>query len=381
MGKKKTAKKRAAKKKAAKKTTATLARHCGMMEHHKYLAETDDTYQRNCRDIERFSANARLAAAPGRTTVLRIPVVVHVLHHTDEENLSLSQIESQIEALNRDYRLRNADRDDVPEPFKGFVADTLIEFALAVRDPQGNATTGITRTRSSIEQFPYNRFDRGAIAKLNNLIKHDEFGKAAWPRDDYLNLWVCNIQGGLLGYAAFPGEAASTDGVVINNNAFGSSGTARAPFSLGRTAVHEVGHWLNLLHIWGDDGLECSGSDNVSDTPNQAGSNGGPSITKDSFPHISCNNRPNGDMFMNYMDYVDDKVMVMFSKGQLDRMSDTLAGPRASLAQSQGLTPVVTERVALGDQSRTLADAVGCGAECGNRTELVFDGVSWVPIT
>ena len=85
-------------------------------------------------------------------------------------------------------------------------------------------------------------------------------------------------------------------------------------------------------------------------------------------------------MFMNYMDYVDDKVMVMFSKGQLDRMNDTLAGPRASLAQSEGLTPVVTERVALGDQSRTLADAVACSAECGNRTELVFDGVSWVPI-
>ena len=83
---------------------------------------------------------------------------------------------------------------------------------------------------------------------------------------------------------------------------------------------------------------------------------------------------------MNYMDYVDDKVMVMFTKGQLDRMNDTLAGPRASLAKSKGLTPVVTERVALGVESHSLADAVACDAERGNRGELVFDGVSWVPI-
>lgn len=156
-------KKKAAKKKTAKKKTARLARRCGMMEHHKYLAETDATYQRNCREIERFSATARLAAAPTRSTVLRIPVVVHVLHHTDDENLSLSQIE----ALNRDYRLRNADRVDVPDPFKELVVDTLIEFALAVRDPQGNATTGITRTFTSIEEFPYSDRDPAAIAKLN----------------------------------------------------------------------------------------------------------------------------------------------------------------------------------------------------------------------
>lgn len=351
-----------------------------MMEHHKYLAETDTTYQRNRREIERFSANARLAAMPARATVLRIPVVVHVLHHTDEENISMEQIESQIETLNRDFRMRNEDRVDIPEPFKEFAVDTLIEFALAVRDPQDNVTTGVTRTFTSKEQFPYDPFDPAAISKLNNLIKHDEFGKAPWPRDDYLNLWVCNIEGGLLGYAAFPGEAASTDGMVINNHACGTTGTARAPFNLGRTAVHEVGHWLNLLHIWGDDGLGCRGSDNVSDTPNQAGSNGS-DITKDSFPHITCDNGPHGDMFMNYMDYVDDEVMVMFTKGQLDRMNDTLAGPRKSLADSRGLIPVVTERMDLGAGTRSLAEAVSTAAEPGSLSEqLVFDGVSWVPI-
>jgi hypothetical protein len=227
-----------------------------------------------------------------------------------------------------------------------------------------------------MQGFPYNSFDPRATENLDNLIKHDEFGKSAWPRDDYLNMWVCTIQGGLLGYAQFPGGPQSTDGVVINNTAFGSNGIARAPFNLGRTAVHEVGHWLNLLHIWGDDRGGCTGSDNVSDTPNQAGSNG----EKPSFPHISCNNGPHGDMFMNYMDYVDDDTMNMFTKGQLERMNAALSGPRASLAQSQGLMPIATEPVALpsygGPPSRA---TMAVGAERGDQVEQVFDGVSWVP--
>ncbi len=353
-------------------------RTCAVMEHHNYLAETDEEYRVNRREIEIFSATARLRP---RTSVIRIPVVVHVLFHTDEEDLDVSQIESQIEALNRDYRLRNGDQSDVPEPYQELRADTLIEFALAVRDPQGNATTGITRTPTSIEEFPYSQFDRRATEKLNNMIKHDEFGKEAWPRDDYLNMWTCSIGGGLLGYAQFPGGAASTDGVVITNTAFGSTGLASPPFDLGRTAVHEVGHFLNLLHIWGDDRGRCSGSDNVHDTPNQAGANDS-SVRKESFPHITCNNGPHGDMFMNYMDYVDDDTMVMFTKGQLQRMNAALEGPRKSLGQSNGLTPVDTERLVVGDDSDRSAGAVLTAAmEPGDQPQTVFDGVSWVPIT
>jgi hypothetical protein len=350
-------------------------RQCATMPHHYYLAETDERYQINRREIETFSVPARLVP---RTAVIRIPVVVHVLYNSDAENISQSQIDSQIEALNRDYRLQNADQANVPEPFREFVTDTLIEFALAVRDPQGQATTGITRTYTSMQGFPFNPRDRRATQKLDNWIKHEEFGKPAWPRDSYLNLWVCTLQGDLLGYAQFPGGAASTDGVVINNTAFGSNGIARAPFNLGRTAVHEVGHWLNLLHIWGDDGQGCRASDNVRDTPNQAGSNGG----KPRFPKISCNNGPDGDMFMNYMDYVHDDTMVMFTKGQLERMNAALAGPRALLAQSQGLMPITTEPVALlGDVRRTEAAIMAMGAEHGDRIEQVFDGVSWVSIS
>src|SRR4029077_15925060 len=130
--------------------------------------------------------------------------------------------------------------------------------------------------------------------KLDKLIKFDEFGRAAWPRGDYLNLWTCSLGGDLLGYAQFPGGPAATDGVVILNTAFGSVGTAGSatnPFNLGRTAVHEIGHWPHVLHIGGDDKGGCTGSDNVSDTPNQANANS----QKPTFPHVSCNNAPNGD--------------------------------------------------------------------------------------
>jgi hypothetical protein len=141
-----------------------------------------------------------------------------------------------------------------------------------------------------------------------------------------MNLWVCALSGGLLGYAQFPGGPVATDGVVINYRAFGTTGTAKAPFNKGRTATHEVGHYLNLRHIWGDT-PDCSGSDMVADTPNCAGPNYG----APRFPVVTCNNGPNGDMFMNYMDYVDDTVMVMFTTQQVLRMRTALETARAGL--------------------------------------------------
>ncbi|HKG22285.1 MAG TPA: zinc metalloprotease, partial [Blastocatellia bacterium] len=151
-------------------------------------------------------------------------------------------------------------------------------------------------------------------------------GKAPWPTDRYLNLWVCNLGGGLLGYAQFPGGPAETDGVVITHRGFGTNGTAQAPFNLGRTATHEVGHFLNLRHIWGDT-EDCSGTDFVADTPNAAG----PNFAKPIFPKVSCRNGPNGDMFMNYMDYTDDDSMFMFTAQQVARMHATLEGFRNAL--------------------------------------------------
>ncbi len=199
------------------------------------------------------------------------------------------------------------------------VADAKIQFALATEDPAGNTTTGVTRTKTSRTAFG-----------VDDAVKSVATGGVdAWPTDRYLNMWVCNLAGGLLGYAQFPGGPPETDGVVILNTAFGTRGTATAPFNLGRTATHEVGHFFNLYHIWGlyDD---CTGGDRASDTPNAAGPNYG----EPTFPHVSCNNGPNGDMFMNYMDYVDDEAMFMFTPQQVARMLTTLEGPRSALGRS-----------------------------------------------
>lgn len=326
-----------------------LIRTCAMMPAHDYYVRTDERYRDARRLIETFTAGVRVAA---RTTVVTIPVVVHVLHHTDEQNISDAQIASQIAALNRDYRLANADRATLPPAWKALATDALIEFALATVDPDGAPTTGITRTRTASPAFA------GDPGQLDQTIKFAPTGHAAWPRDAYLNIWVCELAGGLLGYAQFPGGGAATDGVVIWHRAFGTEGTAAAPFDLGRTATHEVGHWLNLLHIWGDDGNGCTRSDAVADTPNQAGANTGKPV----HPHPTCGNA--GDMFMNYMDYVDDDTMVLFTRGQVDRMNATLAGPRAAITRSPALTAPSPLHVLT-------------PSRVGGRAQ-VFDGVGWV---
>jgi hypothetical protein len=337
-------------------------RTCAAMDAHAYYALTDETYRSNRRAIESFTLSGRIAE---RTAVARIPVVVHVLYATDVQNVSDAQVRSQIDALNRDYRLRNEDLARAPEPFAPLAHDALIEFGLATRDPSGQPTNGITRTRTSRSEFI------GNTAALDEAIKVSATGHPAWPRDQYLNLWVCNLGAQLLGYAQFPGGKASTDGVVIHSGAFGTMGTAKAPFHLGRTATHEIGHWLNLLHIWGDDGGGCSASDNVTDTPNQANSNSG----KPTFPCVSCGNAPDGDMFMNYMDYVDDDTMVMFSRGQVQRIDATLAGPRASLLSSPALSRV-TGGVTFGDGAADRVAPVAPSAGVGRGR--IFDGVEWI---
>ncbi|WP_398467904.1 zinc metalloprotease, partial [Tardiphaga sp.] len=239
-----------------------------------------------------------------------------VVHHTAVQKISKAQIDSQIDVLNKDYSAKNPDQANIPQIWKGLAADPRIQFALATVDPQGNPTNGVTYTQTAIAGF-----------STNDKVKSAAQGGAdPWPADSYLNIWVCALSGGLLGYAQFPGGPSATDGVVILHTAFGTTGTAAAPFNLGRTTTHEVGHYLNLRHIWGDT-EDCSGSDFVSDTPTQQLPNFGAPI----FPHISCSNAPNGDMFMNYMDYVDDAAMFMFTPGQVARMQATLDGPRNGL--------------------------------------------------
>jgi hypothetical protein len=260
-----------------------------------------------------LGARALRAAAP-----ITIPVVVHVVYKTAAENISVAQIKSQIKVLNKDYRAKNPDKSKVPPVWKGLVSDVGTQFALATKDPKGKPTTGITRTKTTRTEFD-----------TDDSVKFSATGGVnAWPTDKYLNIWVCSLANGILGYAQFPGGPKKTDGVVILNTAFGTSGTASPPFNLGRTATHEVGHWLNLRHIWADT-EDCSGSDFVADTPNAAGPNYG----KPKFPHVTCNNGPSGDMFVNYMDYVDDDSMFMFTTQQVVRMQAALNGPRKKIGK------------------------------------------------
>lgn len=189
---------------------------------------------------------------------------------------------------------------------------------MAKKDPQGKTITGITRTKTTNTSFSQN----------DGVKKASTGGIAPWDTKRYLNIWVCTLGNSLLGYAQFPGGPPSTDGVVILNTAFGTTGSAAAPFNKGRTTTHEIGHYLNLSHIWGEGRIPtCTDSDFVSDTPNQFQPNTG----KPAFPHISCNNVPHGDMFMNYMDYVDDAAMFLFSTGQVTRMHAYLDNARSDL--------------------------------------------------
>lgn len=289
------------------------------MDLHEKLLRESAEYAKNRAEIEKFTADfkeSKLLLAADRG-IIRIPVVVHVVYNTPVQNVSDEQINSQMVVLNQDFRSLNADIVNVPGVFQDRIGDARVEFTLATVDPQGNPTNGIVRVPTNVTEF---------TLAADNVKFTTVGGSDAWPSDKYLNMWVCNLESGLLGYAQFPGGPADTDGVVIDFQAFGTTGTATPPFHLGRTATHEVGHWLNLFHIWGDDGDACTGSDLVDDTPNQAG----PNFGCPTFPHITCSNGPNGDMFMNYMDYGDDPCIIMFSMGQADRMDACLQGPRSS---------------------------------------------------
>jgi len=261
--------------------------------------------------------NARTTAVG----VIRIPVVVHVVYNHPSQNISDAQVQSQIDALNRDFRRKNADAVNTPAHFQALAADVMIEFELATVDPKGRATSGIVRKQSDVTEWG-----------MDDAIKYSsKGGSSAWDSKSYLNIWVAPLRK-VLGYSSEPGGPADKDGIVISTNAFGTIGTA-APFHLGRTAVHEVGHWLGLKHIWGD---AFCGDDLVHDTPRQSSYTiGCPTGVK-----VSCGNDPYGNMYMNYMDFTNDACMNMFTIGQMNRMRSLFneGGPRYSLTQSKGLT-------------------------------------------
>lgn len=260
--------------------------------------------------------------------VITIPVVVHILYSIANDdsaryhNISDWQVVSEIDAMNEDYSRRNADAYKTPVPFLQYAADCEIQFCLAKRDPNGQPTTGIIHKPTGIACF--NDF--------SSMKYSNSGGDDAWPYTDYLNIWVCCLSGGALGYSTLPNVAMSAeDGCVIHYKAFGRIDTRSKKYNRGRTGTHEVGHWLNLIHLWGD--TNC-GDDKVNDTPVQKDNNFGcPKFPK-------TNNCPghtaDGEMFMDYMDYSNDSCMNLFTLGQKQRMLAALENFRPSIKSSGG---------------------------------------------
>ncbi len=260
--------------------------------------------------------------APATTSIITIPVVVHVVYNTPQQNISDAQIFSQLDVLNKDYRGKNEDTKNIPAYFAQLAGDAGFEFQLARVDPTGYATTGIVRKSTSIKMFGTD--DRIKSTKIG--------GDDAWDKNKYLNIWIGNLAGGILGYTSTVGGPADKDGVVIQYTAFGTTGSVSAPFNLGRTATHEIGHWLNLKHIWGD--AYC-GDDEVDDTPKQRSSNRG----RPTGEKFTCEMNGHGDMYMNFMDLTEDAGMFMFTKGQCERMRALFinAGQRSAILSSNAI--------------------------------------------
>jgi hypothetical protein len=277
------------------------------MAAHMMLLERFPSYRVNQMRLEDATSRQRERRVNLRQAkIVTIKTVVNVVYKTAEQNISTAQINSQIKALNKDFRATNPDKSKTPTAWTGLVTDTRVQFKLIK----------VTRTKTTVDDFTHD----------DRVKSPASGGIAPFSPKTHLNLWVCPLRDSLLGYAQFPGGPQSTDGVVINYLAFGTTGTAQPPFDLGRTATHEIGHYLNLRHIWGDT-PDCSGSDMVPDTPNCAGPNTG----MPTFPTITCNNGPNGDMFVNYMDYTDDAGMFMFTTQQVLRMRTALETARSGL--------------------------------------------------
>lgn len=295
---------------------AATERRCGAMDVLQYQLQQDPSRAARMQAIETHTQrlikdNSISRLLPDGS--IQIPVVVNVLYRTAAQNISMAQIQSQIDILERDYNALNSEYGSVPALFSGVKANVGIHFVLK----------NVVRKSSNKTSWS---------ATTENMKKSSLGGIDPTTPDSVLNIWVVNFinYGGqeVLGYAQFPGGPAATDGVVIGYRYFGNTGTALAPFNLGRTATHEVGHYLNLRHIWGD--ATC-GNDLVGDTPQHNTYNFG----CPSYPHYStCSGSP-VEMTMNYMDYTDDACMYMFSAGQKTRMLATFTsgGGREGFAQ------------------------------------------------
>jgi hypothetical protein len=266
---------------------------------------------------------------PDSNKVITIPIVVHIIYNTDEQNIPDLRVFEQIEMLNRDYAgLNTHSMQAFSDTLK---SNTGIQFCLAKRKPDGTPTNGIER-----------RYTTTAYFITDDKVKNYNWGGMnCWDTKKYMNIWVCNLTS-LCGYGKFPGYGLNeTYGAVINYGFFGKTGVSPY-YNNGATTSHELGHCLNLYHIWGDDKGECWGTDNCNDTPNQSNYiMGAPmGILTD-----ACSQSNPGVMYMNFMDYSDDTVKANFTPDQTARMQACFglpSGPLVSLLSSDACSPATS---------------------------------------
>jgi hypothetical protein len=312
---------------------------CVMQEYAEQQLSQNNTLKNKLNEIEVFTSekintsNENTQRTYRLPETIRIPVVVHVLYHLPDENVSRSAIDLLMAALNRDFNKRNSDTANIPAIFKPLATSMGFEFKLATMDPKGNATTGIIKKYTPITYW----------LSDDKMKFNSTYGDDGWDSKSYLNIWICNMKD-VLGYSTFPGMDAKKDGVVISYEDITKARATTPTMNDYRTIVHEVGHWLNLRHIWGEG---YCGDDNVDDTPKQSAYTPGcPTGTR-----VSCSNSMPGDMYMNYMDFTDDVCMNMFTLGQRKRarVLFEFGGARNSILFSKGLNTPATESAELPD--------------------------------
>lgn len=316
------------------------SRYCGTMEYHKYLYEKSiekEQYivRKDKADTIANSNQKKYESLVKEINTCHIPIVIHVVWNTDNENISKEQILSQLDSTNTDFKKQNTDLDQFNESIRNLAVDSNIEFYLSDHDPKGNKSEGITRTKTSIPEFNIIEDSSSTPLEAQPVKSSDLGGRNAWPSNLFLNIWVCNL-GVPGGYAQFPLFSPTpsqllTDGIVIDYRSFGTTGTAEPPYNRGRTLNHEIGHWLNLLHLWGYDNTNCVDDDGIDDTPPQIGPNRGRPSYPDDSQRCGSEDPP---LFMNYMDYCDDAVSVMFTSGQKARMHMALEHFRGEICKT-----------------------------------------------
>lgn len=301
---------------------------CGTFDYYKKLFQSDASLK------ARFDANQKnIIARNISPQVLRIQelsdtitLAIHVIGNSAmQAKVTNAIIQSQIDVLNEDYQGRNPDSVRIPAAFKPLYGKSKLTFALAGTNPNGEPTTGINRITSN-NTYTLSTLDEAKFTATG--------GYDAWDPTKYLNIWVVEFNTtGVLGSSVFPGDPRDLKyhGFVCDYRAFGRGITYYPQYTRGRTTTHELGHFFNLQHIWGDDGGACTGTDFPNDaanddTPNQANNTNGNPDHLGIAPVITDNCTPTapGVMYQNYMDYTDDSALVLFTKGQQARMQNTL---------------------------------------------------------